>query len=100
MQRAIWVLWPSLIVGGIAEAVFFTLFDPTSLHLFGEPLALSRTATYTIGFFGFWALAAGSSAFTCFLQRPAADINNFCPLKPRERPVGCPKRDTSEGCCN
>jgi hypothetical protein len=36
MQRMIWLLWPSFIVGGIAETVFFTLFDPMDLHLFGE----------------------------------------------------------------
>jgi hypothetical protein len=100
MQRAIWVLWPSFIVGGIAEGIFFTLFDPMDLHLFGLPLALSGTAVYTIGFFAFWLLAAFSSAFTCFLQRPAADINNFCPLQSSERPPGCPKRDTAEGCCD
>ena len=96
MQRLIWVLWPSFIVGGIAEAVFFTLFDPLDLHLFGEPLTLSRTAIYTIGFFAFWLFAAGSSALTCFLQRPAAEINRLCPLEPRERPAGCPKRDTPD----
>ena len=94
MQRMIWVLWPSFIVGGIAEAVFFTLIDPMDLHLFGEPLSLSRTAIYTIGFFAFWLFAAGSSALTCFLQRPAADINRLCPLEPGERPAGCPKCDT------
>ena len=99
MQRAIWVLWPSFIVGGLAEAVFFTLFDPMDLHLFGEPLAFSRTAIYTLGFFAFWLLAAASSLFTCFLQKPAADINNFCPLEPPERPPGCPRRDTSGSCC-
>ena len=100
MQRAIWVLWPSFIVGGIAEGIFFTLFDPMDLHLFGEPLALGRTAVYTIGFFAFWLLAAGSSAFTCFLQRPAGDVNNFCSLKASARPAGCPKRDSVEGCCD
>ena len=100
MQRAILVLWPSFIVGGIAEAAFFTLFDPMDLHLFGEPVTLGRTAVYTIGFFGFWMLAAASSAFTCFLQRPAADINNFCPLKPPERPAGCPRRDSPDACCD
>ena len=44
MQRAIWVMWPSFIIGGIAEAVFFTLFDPMDMHLFGEPLEMGRTA--------------------------------------------------------
>jgi len=97
MQRAIWILWPSFIVGGIAEAVFFTLFDPMDLHLFGAPLEWSRTAVYTLGFFAFWLLAAGSSAFTCFLQRSSADINRLCPLEPQERPAGCPKRETADG---
>jgi hypothetical protein len=97
MQRAIWVLWPSFIVGGIAEAVFFTLCDPMDLHLFGEPLATSRTAIYTLGFFTFWLFAATSSSLTCFLQRPAADINNFCPLVPPARPPGCPRRE-ADGC--
>jgi len=96
MQRMIWVLWPSFIVGGIAEAVFFTLFDPMDLRLFGEPLGFGRTAIYTIGFFAFWLFAAGSSALTCFLQRPAGDINRLCPLEPQERPAGCPKRDTPD----
>lgn len=100
MQKAIWILWPSFVAGGLAEAVFFTLFDPMDLNLFGEPLNLSRTAIYTIGFFAFWLFAAGSSAFTCFLQRPASDINRPCPLEPRERPAGCPKRDTPRGSCN
>jgi hypothetical protein len=93
MRRAIWILWPSFVIGGVAEALFFTLFDPVDLRVFGEPVAVSRTAAYTVGFFVFWVFAAASSAFTCFLQRSAIDINRLCPLEPRERPVGCPKRD-------
>jgi len=93
MKRLIWILWPSFIVGGAALAAFFTLFDPNDLYLFGEPLELSRTAVYTVGFFLFWAFAAASSAFTCFLQRSAVDINRLCPLEPDARPPGCPKRD-------
>jgi hypothetical protein len=100
MQRVIWVLWPSFIIAGIGEGIFFTLFDPIDLQLFGEPLVLGRNAVYTIGFFGFWLLAAASSALTCFLQRPAADINNFCPLEAPERPEGCPMRGTGKGCCD
>lgn len=97
MKHAIWILWPSFIIGGVAEALFFTLFDPLDLHVFGEPVAVTRTAAYTLGFFGFWAFAAASSAFTCFLQRSAADINRLCPLEPPARPVGCPKREAG-GC--
>jgi len=75
VQRLIWILWPSFIVGGVATGVFFTLFDPRELALFGGELGLSRLAVYSIGFFAFWILAAASSALTCFFQRTAAEIN-------------------------
>ena len=75
MKKAIWILWPSFIVGGIAEVVFFTLIDPQELYLLGEPVSLGRLATYSIGFLLFWALAAASSAFTCFLQRGSREVN-------------------------
>jgi hypothetical protein len=97
MMRPIWILWPSFVVAGIAEAVFFTLFDPAELHVFGEPFAGSRTAVYTLGFFLFWLFGAACSAFTCFLQRSAAEINNMCPLEPTARPPGCPRRVESSG---
>lgn len=76
-KRLIWILWPSFIVGGIAETVFFTLIDPQELYLFGDPVHWSRTAVYSVGFFMFWGIAAASSAFTCFLQRTARDINKL-----------------------
>ena len=75
MKCAMWILWPSFPVGGVAEGIFFTLFDPMDLHLFGNPLELSRTAVYTLGFYGFWIFAATSSALTCFLQRSTEDRN-------------------------
>jgi len=74
-RRLIWILWPSFIVGGIGEVLFFTVFDPQELYLFGEPSTLSRMGVYTIGFFLCWAFAASSSAFTCFLQRGSKEIN-------------------------
>ncbi len=74
-RRLIYILWPSFIVAGIAEAVFFTLFDPMDLRLFGRDLGLSRLAVYSLGFFAFWAFAAGSSALTCFFQRSADELN-------------------------
>jgi hypothetical protein len=98
MRKAIWILWPSFIVGGIAESVFFTFFDPMDLHLMGDPVSLSRTAVYSAGFFMFWAFAAASSAFTCFLQRSANEINR-CPLPAPERPPGCPKREDPGAVC-
>lgn len=69
------VLWPSFIVAGIGEGIFFTVFDPQELYLFGEPTTLSRMAIYSVGFFLCWAFAAASSAFTCFLQRTSEEIN-------------------------
>jgi hypothetical protein len=98
MNRAIHILWPSFIIGGAGEVLFFTVFDPTELYLFGEPTSLSRLAVYSIGFFLCWAFAAASSAFTCFLQRTADEVNR-CPLPPLERPPGCPKREDPEACC-
>ena len=98
MRNAILVLWPSFIVGGIGEVIFFTVFDPKELYLFGEPSSLSRLAVYSIGFFLCWAFAAASSAFTCFLNRSAEEVNR-CPLPPVARPEGCPKREDPNGTC-
>jgi hypothetical protein len=69
VRSVILVLWPSFIVGGIGEVLFFTVFDPQELYLFGEPASLSRLAVYSIGFFLCWAFAAASSAFTFFMLR-------------------------------
>jgi hypothetical protein len=98
MKRAMFILWPSFIVGGIGEVLFFTVFDPRELYLFGEPTSLSRLAVYSIGFFLCWAFAAASSAFTCFLSRSAAEINR-CPLPAVQRPEGCPKREDPNAAC-
>lgn len=98
-QRWIHILWPAFIVGGIGEGIFFTVFDPADLTLFGEPLAASRVAIYSAGFFCFWAFAACSSALTLFFQRTSAEINR-CPIPdPTQRPPGCPKREDSNACC-
>lgn len=98
MKLAILILWPSFIVGGIGEVLFFTVFDPKELYLFGEPSSLSRLAVYSIGFFLCWAFAAASSALTCFLQRSAEEVNR-CPLTPAQRPEGCPRRESADGWC-
>ena len=75
MKSAILILWPSFIVGGIGEVMFFTVFDPQELYLFGEATSLSRLAVYSIGFFLCWAFAAASSAFTVFLARTAKEVD-------------------------
>ncbi len=97
MKKLIWIFWPSFLVAGIAEILFFTVVNPQELFLFGEAVEFSRMATYSIGFFAFWAVCAASSMTTCFFQRTASEIN-MCPLPARERPEGCPKRE-EPGCC-
>ncbi len=74
-RRVINIVWPAFIIGGIANVVFFTMFDPLDLNLYGRQLAGSRLAVYTVGFFCFWAMAAASSALTCFFQRSVGQIN-------------------------
>lgn len=74
-QSLIWILWPSFIVAGVAEALFFTFFDPADLAIFGGEHGLSRIAVYSLGFFLFWLFAAASSALTCFLQRGTDRVN-------------------------
>ena len=88
MQRIIWVLWPSFVVAGIAEALFFTLIDPQELCLFGVPVHFSKLATYSIGFFAFWVVCAASSLFTLFIQRPPSDINRRKTTPPAQRGRG------------
>lgn len=99
MQRAIWILWPSFLVAGAAEMITFTLLDPSEMVFDGVPYTGSRMLLYSLGFVFLWATAAASSAFTCWLQRTAAEINR-CPLTPVDRPVGCPKREEPEPCCD
>jgi hypothetical protein len=91
LRKAILILWPSFVFGGIGTVLFFTLHDPVDLYFVG-PLELGRKAGYTLGFFFFWAVAAGSSWLTWLLERRAEEVNR-CPLGPVERPVGCPKRE-------
>lgn len=75
MKNLILILWPSFIVGGAGEVLFFTVFDPKELYLFGEASSLSRLAVYSIGFFLCWAFAAASSALTVFLARTGSGFN-------------------------
>jgi hypothetical protein len=87
-----WIVWPSFLAAGVAQTLFFTLFDPADMRFFGAPLEWSHTAVYSVGFFLFWTVCAASSALTSLLQRSAAEINR-CPLEPDARPPGCPKRE-------
>ena len=85
LRRLMWILWPSFLSAGIAEAVFFTIFDPFELHFFGAPLDVSREVMYTLGFFGFWLLAATSSAMSLFLEGSLTARDEEI-----RRPAGCP----------
>ena len=98
MKCVICVLWPSFIVAGVMDIVFFTLFDPLELLYEGAPLFESRMGAYSLGFMAFWLFAAGSAGLTLFFQRDAADINRLCPLEPQERPSGCPIREEGGVC--
>lgn len=76
IQKFIAVLWPSFLTAGLATILFFTAFDPqliVSVSGYGE---ISRMGGYTIGFFLFWILTAGSCALTCYFQRPCDDIKS------------------------
>ena len=74
-RRLMWVLWPSFLVAAAACAIFFTVFDPHDLHVFGQPVEASREVIYTVGFFVFWAMAIASSALTVFLERSPWEVN-------------------------
>ncbi|MFZ3042446.1 MAG: hypothetical protein WA108_11795 [Thiobacillus sp.] len=98
MQRLTHILWPSFLVAGVANIVFATLFDPLEIMYRGEALIEHRIAAYTLGFFVFWLLGISSSMLTCYFQRGADEINR-CPLPPRNRPAGCPKREDEDARC-
>ena len=96
MQRWIWVLWPGFVIAIPTVGIVFTVLDPGELHLFGEPLELSRLGAYSLGFLFFWVMGSACSALTCLLQRSPFEVNR-CPLPATSRPDGCPKREAG-GC--
>jgi len=96
-RRLMWILWPAFLVAGVADAVFFSVFDPFELHFFGAPLDVSREAMYTLGFFGFWVLATSSSALTLLLEGTLSESDGR-PGDVARRPAGCPMPDDAQ-CC-
>ncbi len=70
------VLWPSFIMAGIANTIFFTFFDPSELAECRGGQSLSMTAIYSLGFFAFWALTAASSFATQYFLKPCKDVNS------------------------
>jgi hypothetical protein len=76
----IWVLWPSFVAAAIAEFAFFAVADPQQLYWMGEPVTLSASATYSLGFLFFWLICAGSSVLTYLLLPPR--IREVLAMKP------------------
>jgi hypothetical protein len=72
-KRLMVIAWPAFLVAAVLEMVVFALVDPSDLHWFGAPLALSREAVYTLAFFVFWALTMASSALTTLLSLPPSE---------------------------
>ncbi|MGZ8287600.1 MAG: hypothetical protein ACXW2U_13980 [Telluria sp.] len=66
------VLWPSFLAAVLAEGLFFSIFDPAELP---RAELFDPDAVYTVGFFGFWALAAFASLLTQYLAVMPNDHN-------------------------
>ena len=80
MGRAIMqVLWPSFLMATAASGIFFSLFDPQQLEIFGVVIPPDRLMAYTVGFMAFWLLCAGSSAMTYLLVRDENSRNRRHP---------------------
>ena len=69
MRSLMWILWPAFLVAAAASGVYFSLFDPVDLDVFGVHVSANRITAYTIGFFAFWLLGAASSFLTLLLSR-------------------------------
>lgn len=87
-QRLMWIAWPAFLVAAVLEMVVFAFVDPSHLHWFGSPLALSREAVYTMTFFLFWGATMVSSALTTLLSMSPFEVNR-CPVPDSERPTDC-----------
>lgn len=71
-QAVATVIWISFLAAAVATMFFFAIFDPSDLaHTLDPELEISRNAGYAIGFFFFWAIAAGCSGVTAWLVRTA-----------------------------
>lgn len=70
-QRIIAVLWLSFLTAGIATGAFFSAIDPMELQYCVSFPYVSRSWAYTIGFFLFWLLTAGSSLLAVYFTYPS-----------------------------
>ena len=77
MQKWMAILWPSFLVAGAAEGLFFSLVNPQEFYLLGSVVDYPPIATYSIGFFAFWAVCAASSWLTCTLGSGTGGVSRW-----------------------
>ncbi len=70
MERiAMNILWSAFLVAIVAEALFFSLFDPLELMAMRGIHEVPASAGYSVGFFFFWGVGALSGALNHYLAR-------------------------------
>lgn len=75
-RRAVSVAWPAFLCAAVLEIAVFAFVDPQAVHwLNGSDLPLSDTATYSLAFFAFWAIAAAGGFLTLILHSSAEEVN-------------------------
>jgi hypothetical protein len=75
-RRVVSVAWPAFLCAAVLEIVVFAFVDPQSMHLLtGRELPLSDTATYSLAFFVFWAVAVAGGYLTLILYSSAEEVN-------------------------
>ncbi len=75
IEKLMRIAWPSFLAACVLELLVFAVVDPMDLEWSGHPLAWSRQAIYTLGFFVFWAVTTASNALTVLLGMPSGQVN-------------------------
>ena len=71
VQQFLRLLWPSFLIAGIAEMIFFSIFNPDELLPFGHSVEAGRLAVYSIGFLGFWLISAAAGLLAVWMSKGA-----------------------------
>jgi hypothetical protein len=75
-RRVVSVAWPAFLCAAVLEIVVFAFVDPQTMRLLnGSDLPLSDTATYSLAFFVFWAVAIAGGYLTLILYSSAEEVN-------------------------
>ncbi|UCE32744.1 MAG: hypothetical protein JSW68_07615 [Burkholderiales bacterium] len=96
-QRVMWIAWPAFLMAGVLEMLLFAMVDPADVTWFGEPLAWSRTAIYSVAFFAFWLLMICSSALTVLLEQTPAAGNQRAGAAGRAAGTNAPRATGDSG---